>query len=203
MFKLIVVGASGAGKSSLLIRFADDIFTTTYLATIGVDFKVRTVRVSDDKVAKLQIWDTAGQERFRTIVASYYRGAHGVMLVYDTTSRESFNDLESWFGEIRRHAPAGVELLLVGTKCDEPQKREVSTQEAAQWASDHDMSHIETSARINTNVEAAFMKIVDELHRKTELIKAPSTGGRPLAAAAAAAGISIGPAGRRRRTNCC
>jgi Ras-related protein Rab-1A len=104
-----------APQSCLLLRFADDTFTESYLSTIGVDFKIRTIDL-EDKTIKLQIWDTAGQERFRTITTSYYRGAHGILVAYDITARESFQNVKQWLHEARRHASDRVNLLLVGTK---------------------------------------------------------------------------------------
>lgn len=112
LFKLLLIGDSGVGKSCLLLRFADDTYTQSYISTIGVDFKIRTLGI-DDKTVKLQIWDTAGQERFRTITSSYYRGAHGIIIVYDVTDRESFTNVRHWIHEIDKYAADGVKKLLV------------------------------------------------------------------------------------------
>ncbi|GMH25670.1 hypothetical protein Nepgr_027513 [Nepenthes gracilis] len=117
LFKLLLIGDSSVGKSCLLLRFADDSYVDSYISTIGVDFKIRTVEL-DGKTIKLQIWDTAGQERFRTITSSYYRGAHGIIIVYDVTEMESFNNVKQWLNEIDRYANDSVCKLLVGNKCD-------------------------------------------------------------------------------------
>ena len=128
LFKLLLIGDSGVGKSCLLLRFADDTYTESYISTIGVDFKIRTIEL-DGKTIKLQIWDTAGQERFRTITSSYYRGAHGIIVVFDVTDQESFNNVKQWLHEIDRYACANVKKLLVGNKCDLASKRAVPTEQ--------------------------------------------------------------------------
>ena len=113
----MLIGDSGVGKSCLLLRFADDKWTDSYISTIGVDFKIRTIDL-DGKTIKLQIWDTAGQERFRTISSTYYRGAHGIIVVYDVTNLDSFNNVKRWLTEIDKYARENVNKLLVGNKAD-------------------------------------------------------------------------------------
>ena len=162
LFKLIIIGDSGIGKSCLLNRFADDIYTDTYISTIGVDFKIRTI-VVNGRLCKLQIWDTAGQERFRTIVSSYYRGAHGIVLVYDITNPESFTNCEMWLTEVQRYATDQVKIILVGTKSDLSEKRKVAFADAQEFAAKHGMEYVETSAKITSNVESAFMKLANDL----------------------------------------
>ncbi len=113
----MLIGNSAVGKSSLLLRFSDNIFSESFLPTIGVDFKIRTFDLSG-KAVKLQIWDTAGQERFKTITSSYYKGAHGIILVYDITDKQTFKDVENWLQEVDKYANENVIKLLVGNKCD-------------------------------------------------------------------------------------
>jgi len=129
LFKLLLIGDSGVGKSCLLLRFADDTYAESYISTIGVDFKIKTVSL-DGQTIKLQIWDTAGQERFRTITSSYYRGAHGIIVVYDVTDGESYTNVKQWLEEIQRYACEGVNKLLVGNKCDLANKRVVDKKSA-------------------------------------------------------------------------
>mmetsp|Transcript_45699 Transcript_45699/g.141264 ORF Transcript_45699/g.141264 Transcript_45699/m.141264 type:complete len:209 (+) Transcript_45699:46-672(+) len=167
LFKLVLIGDSGAGKSCLLIRFADDTFTDSYITTIGVDFRFKTISV-DKKTIKLQIWDTAGQERFRTITSAYYRGADGIILVYDITDRESFNHIDDWLAEVNRYVNESTCKILVGNKCDNTEERQVSTEEAKKKAEDLGIAFVETSAKDATNVEEAFQMMSAELIRKRE-----------------------------------
>ena len=164
LFKLLLIGDSGVGKSCLLLRFADDTYTESYISTIGVDFKIRTIEL-DGKTIKLQIWDTAGQERFRTITSSYYRGAHGIIVVYDVTDNESFNNVKQWLHEIDRYACESVNKLLVGNKSDLRHLRAVETDEAMAFAEQHNLAFIETSALDASGVDTAFQRILTEIYR--------------------------------------
>eukprot|EP00164_Ancoracysta_twista_P000139 GFYU01000204.1.p1 GENE.GFYU01000204.1~~GFYU01000204.1.p1 ORF type:complete len:203 (-),score=78.03 GFYU01000204.1:438-1046(-) len=165
LFKLLLIGDSGVGKSCLLLRFADDTYTESYISTIGVDFKIRTIDL-EGKTIKLQIWDTAGQERFRTITSSYYRGAHGIIVVYDVTDQESFNNVRQWLHEIDRYACENVNKLLVGNKSDLTTKRVVEYNTAKEFADSLGIPFLETSAKQSTNVEAAFMKMAGEIKNR-------------------------------------
>ncbi|WMV34559.1 hypothetical protein MTR67_027944 [Solanum verrucosum] len=146
LFKLLLIGDSGVGKSCLLLRFA----------------KIRTVE-QDGKTIKLQIWDRAGQERFRTITSSYYRGAHGIIVVYDVTDQESFNNVKQWLSEIDRYASDSVNKLLVGNKCDLTAQKVVSTETAQAFADEIGIPFMETSA---TNVEQAFMAMAASIKNR-------------------------------------
>ncbi|GMH81560.1 hypothetical protein TrVE_jg3128 [Triparma verrucosa] len=177
LFKLLLIGDSGVGKSCLLLRFADDTYTESYISTIGVDFKIRTIEL-DGKTIKLQIWDTAGQERFRTITSSYYRGAHGIIVVYDVTDAESFNNVKQWLHEIDRYACENVNKLLVGNKIDlaAPDKKRVVTTEAGkEFSEELRIEFLETSAKTSVNVESAFMTMASQI--KARMKTQPSGGG--------------------------
>jgi len=165
LFKLLLIGDSGVGKSCLLLRFADDTYTESYISTIGVDFKIRTIEL-DGKTIKLQIWDTAGQERFRTITSSYYRGAHGIIVVYDVTDQESFNNVKNWLQEIDRYASENVNKLLVGNKADLTSKKVVDYATAKEYADQLGVPFLETSAKNATNVEQAFMTMAAEIKNR-------------------------------------
>jgi small GTP-binding protein len=161
MFKLLIVGESGVGKTCMLLRFADNLFEDNFLSTIGVDFKVKEITVGDQKV-KLQIWDSAGQERFRNITSSYYRNCSGIIIVYDVTSEDSFIKVTDWIQEVRRYVPT-VPLIVVGNKCDLEDKRAVPTSRGEELGKQEGLIFLETSAKTNTNIEAAFLEVSKKL----------------------------------------
>ncbi|GJJ12259.1 GTP-binding protein of the rab [Clathrus columnatus] len=162
LFKLLLIGDSGVGKSCLLLRFADDTYTESYISTIGVDFKIRTIEL-EGKTVKLQIWDTAGQERFRTITSSYYRGAHGIIVVYDVTDNDTFTNVKQWLQEIDRYASEGVNKLLVGNKSDLTSKKVVEYTVAKEFTEQLGIPFLETSAKNSTNVEQAFLTMAKQI----------------------------------------
>ncbi|CAH1255108.1 ras-related protein Rab-10-like [Branchiostoma lanceolatum] len=166
LFKLLLIGDSGVGKTCILFRFSDDAFNTTFISTIGIDFKIKTVELHGKKI-KLQIWDTAGQERFHTITTSYYRGAMGIMLVYDITNPKSFDNISKWLRNIDEHANEDVERMLIGNKCDMDDKRIVGTDRGENIAKEHGIRFYETSAKANINIEKAFMTLAEDILRKT------------------------------------
>lgn len=167
LFKLLLIGNSAVGKSSLLLRFSDNIFNESFLPTIGVDFKIRTFDLTG-KTVKLQIWDTAGQERFKTITSSYYKGAHGIILTYDITDKQSFKDIENWLNEVEKYANENVIKLLVGNKCDLESARQVTFAEGKEFADSLGIQFIETSAKNTTNVEKAFFMLANEIKGRVQ-----------------------------------
>jgi small GTP-binding protein len=162
-----VIGNSGVGKSCLLLRFTEDSWSESYVTTIGVDFKIKTLDI-ENKSVKLQIWDTAGEERFRNIVSSYYRGAHGIMMVYDITDLETFENLNSWLNEIAKNASENVYKILVGNKCDMEKDRKVTYQQGEEFAKEHKMFFFETSAKDSINVQEAFETMTKEIIKEND-----------------------------------
>lgn len=173
LIKLLLIGDSGVGKSCLLLRFSDDSFTTSFITTIGIDFKIKTIEL-DGKRIKLQIWDTAGQERFRTITTAYYRGAMGILLVYDVTDEQSFQNIRNWIRNIEQHAADNVEKILIGNKCDMISEKVVETARGHQLADEYGIKFFETSAKANIQVVEAFTAIAADIKKK--LMDNPSAG---------------------------
>lgn len=180
LFKLLLIGDSGVGKTCVLFRFSEDAFNATFISTIGIDFKIRTIEL-DGKKIKLQIWDTAGQERFRTITTAYYRGAMGIMLVYDITNEKSFDNIRNWIRNIEEHASRDVEKMILGNKCDMNDKRQVSKEKGEQLAIEHGIKFMETSAKASINVEEAFFTLARDIKtkmdRKMDASTSPAGGG--------------------------
>jgi Ras-related protein Rab-8A len=158
LIKLLMIGDSGVGKSCLLLRFSDDSFTPTFITTIGIDFKIKTIDLNGKRV-KLQIWDTAGQERFRTITTAYYRGANGILLVYDVTDENSFLNIRNWMKSIDQHAADSVKRILIGNKADMTNERVIETSRGQALADEYGIKFFECSAKTDQNVSEAFMEI--------------------------------------------
>jgi Ras-related protein Rab-11A len=168
LYKLVLVGDSGVGKTNLLKRFLVDEFETESRATIGVEFATKTVRLAS-RVIKAQIWDTAGQERFRSITNAYYKGAVGAFLVYDLTQRHTFQSVSKWLRELHEHSSPGIALILLANKTDLQEARQVCRQEGEALAASHGMLFLETSARAAENVDLAFEELIREIIRRPDL----------------------------------
>ena len=162
IFKVLLIGNSNVGKSSLFLKFVDDIWNDTFVPTIGVDFKIKTFEIDSSKI-KMQIWDTAGQERFKNIIASYYRGAHGILLLYDVTDKDSFKNLSNWLIEIEKNSSKNVIKVLIGNKSDLEDKRVISQSQGKDFADTYGLKFIETSVKKNINVKEAFETLGREL----------------------------------------
>jgi Ras-related protein Rab-1A len=163
LFKLLVVGDQGAGKSSLLIRWSDNVFTESFIATIGVDFKIKTISVNG-KTVKLQVWDTAGGERFRVITSSYYRGANGVLLVCDLNDPNTVASLERWYDEVNQHANQNVQFVVVGCKSDVAPVDPQIKKQLEDFCEAHNITApFFTSAKTGTNTDLPFDELAQSL----------------------------------------
>lgn len=160
VLKILIIGESNVGKTCLLLRYTDDKFTADFFPTIGVDFKTKYLMV-DGKSVKMQIWDTAGQDKFHAITRAYFRGAQGIMVVYDVTSRDTFNKVQLWIDSIKESCNGkNIDVILVGNKTD--LEREVSEEEAKAVAQEYDVKYFETSAKEDTNVATAFYELASD-----------------------------------------
>ncbi|EPY27943.1 Rab family, other [Strigomonas culicis] len=161
LFKLIIVGDSGTGKSALLQRFTKDTFSEDQSQTVGVEFGAKILDLGDQRI-KMQIWDTAGQERYKSVTKSYYRGATGCIIVYDLTNRASYENVARWLADVRELAGEQVVIMLVGNKKDlvrTPGSRVVEHNEASLFAQKNNLLHFETSAASGEFVSDAFLKV--------------------------------------------
>ncbi|KAK9464336.1 P-loop containing nucleoside triphosphate hydrolase protein [Lipomyces arxii] len=166
--KIVMIGDSACGKSSLTVRLTDNTFSDTHDVTIAAEIGSKIVPVDDSIFIKLQIWDTAGQEHYRAVTRSYFRNATGCLLVYDVTRRETFNHVQEWLADLRAQADPEICVLLVGNKCDlSDTQRQVSVQEAREWAAANGlMDFVETSAKTGDRVEEAYLQVAREIYYK-------------------------------------
>ena len=162
--KFVIIGDSGVGKSNLMLRLTDDRYMDTHDVTIGVEFGARIVDVDNTKL-KLQIWDTAGQESFRSVTRSYYRGATGALLVFDLARHITFEHITTWLDDLRTHADANIAVVLVGNKADLSTARQVTEEEAQEWATANNVLYVEASAKTGDNVEQAFERVAQQVYQ--------------------------------------
>jgi len=163
-YKLMVIGESKVGKTSLIKRYTKDEFGGVYLTTVGVDFQDKIIDI-DNKKVRLQIWDTAGQERFRNVTKSYFQSVHGFVLVYDITDKESFKKIDFWMSYIKNYAPENAKYILVGNKSDLANERKVSFEEGENYAKEKNIKFFESSAKENTNVNELFFYLANEIYQ--------------------------------------
>uniref|UniRef100_A0A673C1V4 Ras-related protein Rab-15 n=1 Tax=Sphaeramia orbicularis TaxID=375764 RepID=A0A673C1V4_9TELE len=160
LFRLLMLGDSGVGKTSMLRRFTESEFDSSHISTIGIDFKMKTLEIDGVKV-RVQIWDTAGQERYQTITKQYYRRAQGIIFVYDITNEPSFQRIVKWAGDVDEFAPTEVNRILVGNKTDEELSRQVSKEQGSKLAKSYGMDFFETSASSDSNITESFTRITE------------------------------------------
>ena len=168
LYKILIVGDINTGKTSILDQFTNGHFDGAYISTIGIDFNVKIVNVNEDTKIKLQIWDTCGQERFRALTRSYYRNANAIIIVYDITSRKSFDNAKIWIKEVEQYLDPGVLPILVGNKTDLFLHRQIQYFEGHNLAQEKYMEYFETSAKYDNNIETLFTFIAHKLYDKTK-----------------------------------
>ena len=163
-YKIMVLGESKVGKTSLIKRYTKDQFGGVYLTTVGMDFQDKIIEIEDKKV-RLQVWDTAGQERFRNVTKSYFQSSQGLLVVYDITDKESFEKINFWVDNIKNNAPENAKLILVGNKCDLANERKVSYEEGENYAKKFNIKFFESSAKDGTNVKEFFFYLANEIYQ--------------------------------------
>jgi len=163
VYKVLILGDSSVGKTCFLLKYTDKVFNEVYMSTIGLDYRLKTLTLKSGKKVKLQIWDTAGQDRFRTITKNYYKGANGIILIYDVTSSETYENVENWISQIKEEASPNVVIYLVGNKVDMEDKRKVTTEEGQKIADENNLPFIETSAKSDININETFDNLVEKM----------------------------------------
>lgn len=179
LFKILLIGDSGVGKTCILCRFANNEFNRSHISTIGIDFKMKTIVVEGKRI-RIQMWDTAGQERYETITTQYYRRAQGIILVYDITRQETFNNIRKWLRYVDEHASNNVQRLLLANKCDAEDERMVWKDQGARLAAEKSIKFYETSAQSDINIDEAFTEICRQI---LQTVDVPDQNGRRLSSA--------------------
>ena len=187
LYKILLLGDSSVGKTCFLMRYTDNTFQEIHMSTIGLDYKLKNVQIDDGKIVKIQIWDTAGQDRFRSITKNYYKGAHGIILLYDVTSRKTFENVANWVTQIREEVSDKVTIILVGNKIDDESNRKVSTEEGAQMAKECGLNFFETSAKSGINIDTTFNELVkktvetySKINEKGDKLKSKKSGNKKI-----------------------
>ena len=176
VYKVLLLGDTTVGKTCFLMKYTDKTFQDIHMATIGLDYRLKTMKLKSGKDIKLQIWDTAGQDRFRAITKNYYKGSHGIILIYDVTNLQTFENVKNWITQIREEANKNVVIFLAGNKADLPEEsRAVQKEDGQKMAEEYNIPFQETSAKEGINVNETFQELVekiDEVFSKLEIPKA-------------------------------
>ena len=160
LYKILLLGDSSVGKTCFLMRYTDNTFQEIHMSTIGLDYKLKNVQLDDGKMVKIQIWDTAGQDRFRSITKNYYKGAHGIILIYDITNKKSFENVRNWINQIKEEVSEKVSIILVGNKIDDEEHRVVLTEDGEKIAKELGLMFFECSAKSGVDIDSTFNELV-------------------------------------------
>ena len=163
IYKILLLGDSSVGKTCFLMRYTDNTFQDIHMSTIGLDYKLKNVQLEDGKMVKIQVWDTAGQDRFRSITKNYYKGAHGIILIYDVTENKSFENVKNWMNQIKEEVSNRVTIVLVGNKIDDEEHRKITTEQGESMAKEFDIMFFECSAKTGENIDGIFNNLVKKV----------------------------------------
>ena len=163
IYKILLLGDSSVGKTCFLMRYTDNTFQDIHMSTIGLDYKLKNVQLEDGKMVKIQVWDTAGQDRFRSITKNYYKGAHGIILIYDVTENKSFENVKNWMNQIKEEVSNRVTIVLVGNKIDDEENRKITTEQGESMAKEFDIMFFECSAKTGENIDGIFNNLVKKV----------------------------------------
>ena len=196
--KVVIVGDSGVGKTNLIKRFVSNTFTPNSKATVGVEFISKSYRINN-QVFKIEMWDTAGQERYKSITAAYYKGAKGALIVYDTTQKTSFENIDKWMAEIKDKSSKDMKLMIVGNKTDLKDERQVKTEEALAKAKELEAPIMEASALDGSNVKEAFYDLLKEMYKeirkKLDIVESQAESGND--------GVQLDTTEEKKKKGCC
>ena len=191
VFKILLLGDSTVGKTCFLMRFTENTFQEIHMSTIGLDYRFKKMPVDEGKEATVQIWDTAGQDRFRAITKNYYKGAHGIILIYDVTNQKTFENVRNWVTQIRENASEKAIIYIVGNKIDDKQNKVVTKEDGEKMAKEFDLKFFEASAKEDINIAPTFEALVKDIYK----VNGNSEEG--------ANGKLIGGNGKNGKRNCC
>ena len=191
VYKVLLLGDSTVGKTCFLMQYTDKSFQEAHMSTIGLDYRLKNLQLKNGKNIKLQIWDTAGQDRFRAITKNYYKGAHGILLIYDVTSLQTYENVKNWITQIREEASPHIVIYIIGNKIDMVEERKIKTEEGKQLANEFHLQFFETSAKTGQNVNETFDSLVNKIDDVYTKLDEVGNGGNKLGA------------GKKRRMGCC
>ena len=178
VYKILLLGDSEVGKSCFLMRYSDNIFVENYITTIGLDYKLKYVQLDSGETIKVQLWDTAGQDRYRTIAKNYYKGSHGILLLYDVTKENSFENIREWVQNIREEVYEKAIIFLIGNKIDKKEERKITTEQGQKLASEYNLPFFEASAKSGENVDEIFKALYKKISEV--YVDIQQEGGRKL-----------------------
>ena len=163
VFKILLLGDSEVGKSCFLMRYSDNVFVENYITTIGLDYKLKNVKLDSGKTIKVQLWDTAGQDKYRTIAKNYFKGSHGILLLYDVTKQSSFQNIRDWIQDIREEVSPKAIIFLIGNKIDLADQRKISKEKGIELAEEYKLPFFEASAKSGENVDEVFKALYKKI----------------------------------------